>query len=93
MREHIWFPDPAQRKGAEWLLDKMHTHNLPDLEQLIDVVEQVVRERTGELAELQESLARLRLRTLASALRSHEEGEEERRSLEDDQVEDSEVTF
>jgi hypothetical protein len=91
MREHIWFPDPSQHKGAEWLLDKMRTHKLPDLEQLIDVVEQVVRERAGELAELQESLARLRLRTLVPELRSHEEGEEERRSSEDGQVE--EVTF
>lgn len=60
VRENVWFPDPAKRKGADWLFEKIYSRKFPELEHLMDVMEQIARECAGDLPEFEESIARLK---------------------------------
>jgi hypothetical protein len=68
VRDHIWFPDPSQRKGSDWLTHMILSRRFPEIEQLIDTVEQLVQERRSllclsadfDLAQTREAIARLR---------------------------------
>jgi hypothetical protein len=68
VRDHIWFPDPSQPQGNDWLARMILSRRFPEVEQLIDIVEQLVQERMSVLslstdfnpAQADEAFARLR---------------------------------
>ena len=68
VRDHIWFPDPSQPKGSDWLTHMILSQRFPEIGQLIDTVEQLVQERRSlfclsadfDHARAREAIARLR---------------------------------
>jgi hypothetical protein len=81
-RDHIWFPDPTHSKGAEWLADMICSRRFPESEQLIDIFEQIVRERAafggasnGEPIPAELEFSIVRLRTLGRRYRDGGDGE------------------